>query len=164
MMTLAWWRTRPLLLVLAAGLGVLFLGVAWYLGSPLFIHTRLVEADQAGGQQTVVAQGTFSDRDAVHRGSGQARIVRDAAGRVRLRFENFRVTNGPDLWVFLTPHPAPDSHDEVNRDALQIGKLKAAEGAFTYELPAGTDPSRYRAVVIYCVPFRVIFSVAPLRQ
>jgi len=29
-------------------------------------------------------------------------------------------------------------------------------------IPANTDLSAYGSVVIYCVPFRVIFSVAPL--
>ena len=50
----------------------------------------------------------------------------------------------------------------MTRDALNLGRLKAPEGAFNYALPAGADPTRYGAAVIYCYRFRTIFSVAPL--
>ena len=140
--------------------------VAWWLGSPLFITTHLVETELPGGaapaQLTVVSQGNFTDADDFHKGSGLASIVRTPDGKAIVRFENFKVTNGPQLEVFLAPHPQPGNHDQVYADSLGLGALKASEGAFSYELPAGDDGARYQSVVIYCVPFRVIFSVASL--
>jgi hypothetical protein len=105
--------------------------------------------------------GSFADRDQVHRGSGQAILGQTPQGTTVLRFESFSVTNGPDLHVFLSRSPRPTSHDEVH-DGVYVGKLKASEGAFNYELPAGTDTAAIRSVVVYCVPFRVIFTSAPL--
>ena len=35
-------------------------------------------------------------------------------------------------------------------------------GNQNYEVPAGTDVSEYKTVVIYCVPFHVVFATAPL--
>ena len=118
------------------------------------------DSSSTAGQ--VVARGSFGNRDAVHRGSGNASLVRAADGKVLLRLDQFRVTNGPDLYVYLTPAAAPNSHDDVVKDALQVGRLKASEGGFGYELPPGTDISKFRAAVIYCYQFRTIFSIAPL--
>ena len=165
-LSLGWWRAHPILSVLALVVIAAGAAVAWWLGSPLFITTHLVETELPGGaapaQLTVVSQGNFTDADDFHKGSGVASIVRTPDGKAIVRFENFKVTNGPQLEVFLAPHPQPGNHDQVYADSLGLGALKASEGAFSYELPAGDDGARYQSVVIYCVPFRVIFSVASL--
>jgi len=80
---------------------------------------------------------------------------------VVLRFEGFRVTNGPDLHVLLSRRERPSTHDEVY-DGVYVGKLKASEGAFNYELPRDADLAGIRSVVVYCVPFQVIFTSARL--
>ena len=160
----SWWRARPLWFLgacLAAGTAA---GLLWYLASPLVIRTSLVESTSAipSGSQALL-RGAFADRDTIHRGSGTATLLRGPDGKSHLRLDSFRVTNGPDLFVYLTPAPSPGSHEDVTAGgALQVGRLKAAEGAFAYALPAGTDLSRFRSAVIYCFQFRTIFSVAPL--
>ncbi|HEU5317686.1 MAG TPA: DM13 domain-containing protein [Chloroflexota bacterium] len=160
--SLAWWRARPVVLGAVLTLTACALAVAWYLASPLFIRTRL--AEQLAATAAPLARGSFSDRDAVHRGSGTATLLRDTTGMAFLQLSDFRVTNGPDLYVYLTPIAAPNTHDDVTRGALQVGRLKASEGGFTYELPPGADPTAYRAAVIYCLQFRTIFSIAPLTR
>jgi hypothetical protein len=97
----------------------------------------------------------------VHRGSGQAILGRRSDGSAVLRLEELRVTNGPDLHVLLSRHAHPTSHDEVY-DGVYVGKLKASEGAFHYDLPRDADLAGIKSVVVYCVPFRVIFTSAPL--
>jgi hypothetical protein len=109
----------------------------------------------------ILGAGTFADRDQVHRGSGRAILGQTPGGASFLRFESFAVTNGPDLHVFLSRAVRPTSHDEVH-DGIYVGKLKASEGAFNYELPSGADLAGTKSVVVYCVPFRVIFTSAPL--
>lgn len=168
-------------------LAVVVGAAAWYLGSPLFIRTTLVEAQpealslapnasgprqqpsSSGTSSTpgvqsqamrVLGRGNFSDRDQVHRGSGQATLAHTADGAYLLRFEDFSVTNGPDLHVLLSKTERPSNHDEVY-DGIYVGKLKASQGAFHYELPSDADVAGVHSVVIYCVPFRVIFSSAP---
>jgi hypothetical protein len=111
----------------------------------------------------VLARGAFDERDAIHKGAGTASLVRRADGATLLQLEQFRVTNGPDLYVYLTPAAAPSSHDDVTRDAVRLGRLKATDGTFSYELPPGVDPRAFRSAVIYCFQFRTIFSVAQLR-
>jgi hypothetical protein len=160
-MVLAIARRRPWL-ASAGGLGlVLFVAAAWFLVSPLFIRSTLVEAP-AGAAAAPVARGTFNEIDAVHKGRGQAVLSRAPDGRLVVRLEEFSVTNGPDLHVFLSRHAAPTGDAQV-KDGVLLGKLKAPEGAFGYETETPLDPAEFKSVVIHCVAFRTIFSVAALR-
>jgi hypothetical protein len=45
-------------------------------------------------------------------------------------------------------------------DVLELGTLKATDGAFSYDLPTGTDPSSFASAVIWCKQFAVQFAVA----
>jgi len=176
---------------------------AWYLGSPLFIRTALIEPDpvaevvarptprapaptttpagpggsagppgaspttlEATPAPTVaptpfvpgsVASGTFKGEDDFHFGSGTASIIETAPGAYTLRFKDFSVRNGPDLFVYLSPDAKGYSPD-----ALKLGKLKATDGSFGYALPAGTDPTTFASAVIWCKQFSVQFAVARL--
>ena len=105
----------------------------------------------------VVAQGQFQNADDFHTGSGDALVIETAADAYSLRFENFSVRNGPDLFVYLSP-----TVDGEYDGALKIGKLKGTDGAFNYDIPAGTDISQYKSVIVWCDPFGVLFSFAPL--
>lgn len=112
---------------------------------------------------SVVKSGQFHDADSFHKGSGKATIYRLPEGRYVLRLEDFRVTNGPDLHVVLSPHPDPANRDDVmTAGFVDLGSLKGNIGNQNYELPNVDDPVTFGSVVIYCKPFRVVFSVAPL--
>ena len=111
----------------------------------------------------LVATGSFSDADAVHKGSGKALLYRLPDGQHLLRFEDFRTTNGPDLVVYLAAHPAPASADDVTDSGfISLGKLKGNVGNQNYLVPANIDVSTYRSAVIWCELFGVLFSPAPL--
>ena len=109
----------------------------------------------------MVAMGTFSDADEFHRGSGSATIFRGPDGNHILRFEDFMVTNGPALSVLLSTATGVTSSENLG-EYLDLGPLKGNIGNQNYEVPAGTDVSQYKTVVIYCVPFHVVFATAPL--
>jgi hypothetical protein len=108
-----------------------------------------------------VARGTFTGADGFHRGQGTATVYRLGDGLI-LRFEDFQVTNGPDLHVILAAHAAPKSSADVRQGYVEIAKLKGNVGEQNYTLPAGLRLEDYRTVVIYCQPFHVVFATAPL--
>lgn len=111
-----------------------------------------------------IASGMFRDADNFHKGSGVATIYRLPDGAGALRFENLNVTNGPDLRVLLSTHPDPQNKAELQEAGyLHIEKLKGNRGNQNYELPADADLESFGSVIIYCMPFNVIFSVAPLQ-
>ena len=172
------------LVVLAVGLPT-----AWYLGSPLFIRTALDEplptivpsvdgtpdpspttsppaltaapivTPEATPAPTLQPPrtGAFQGADEFHFGRGTASLIETAPGTWILRFDEFSVRNGPDLYVYLSPSP-----DGYVKGAIEIGTLKATDGAFNYEIPAGTDLSSVRSVIVWCKQFAVQFAVATL--
>lgn len=142
---------------LAVAIPALLIGVplAWYLGSPLFITTQLNEEPAVGGSS--VSSGLFQGADEFHFGSGRASVVASADGSLRVRFDDFAVRNGPDLFVYLSPDP-----NGAITGATELGALKASEGAFEYILPPGTDPAAIKSVVIWCKQFAVLFAHAPV--
>ena len=116
---------------------------------------------QMDASATVVKSGDFRDGDSFHKGSGTATIYRAPDGKHLLRLKNFRVTNGPDLRVLLVPASDPQGRDDV-QGYLELGKLKGNLGNQNYFLPDGEDATDYHSVVIFCYPFKVVFSVATL--
>ena len=116
-------------------------------------------------EATVLASGEFRDGDSFHKGSGDVALYKLAGGDHVLRFENLDVTNGPDLRVLLSPHADPMSKSELNDAGFELlAKLKGNKGDQNYEIPADIDVESVNSVIIYCYPFKVIFSVAPLEM
>jgi hypothetical protein len=70
--------------------------------------------------------------DGFHNAEGVAKIIQLADGTDILRLENFKATNGPDLYVYL-------STDKTNADIVNLGRLKGNIGNQNYLIPAGTD-------------------------
>ena len=154
--------------------------------SPLFYNRRVDEAFPAAASQATAAameampakpaataasagpvalsSGNFTRVDAIHSAEGTATIYRLEDGKLVLRLENFKSTNGPDLFVGLSGHPMPRSKSEVyDQGYVQIAPLKGNQGNQNYELPADIDLSVFKSVVIYCRAFNVVFSTAELK-
>jgi hypothetical protein len=189
-------RRRPRLTasILAIGL-VVALPMAWYLASPLFIRTELVEppvvaavdpvpTPQARSPQpastpdtevtaspstsptpaietppplATARSGEFQGTDEFHFGRGTATLLETAPGEWVLRFDDFSVRNGPDLFVYLSP-----AKDDYADGALEVARLKATDGSFNVPLPEGTDPSTHRSVLVWCKQFSHLFAFATL--
>ncbi len=110
-------------------------------------------------QHTITSMGTFKDADNFHRGTGTATVYTLTDGKHVLRFEDFSVTNGPALSVYLVR----SADGNVDSGFLNLGTLKGNKGNQNYEIPAGTDLAGYQSVVIWCVPFGVTFATASLQ-
>lgn len=185
------------LAIAAAVVAIPLLGLAWWLGSPLLLDSKVdetfpfsaeaevpedmtqeeVEANMAEAAEAKsetsedmpatepdlveVDSGQFVGADDFHQGSGQATIYRLPEGGRVLRLDEFMVTNGPDLHVLLVPHPDPQTSVDVE-GYLDLGSLKGNIGNQNYEIPADANLTQYGSVVIYCVPFHVIFATATL--
>lgn len=146
-------RLRPALPVCVA---LIVLTAAWSLGAPAGISAQ-------SAQPVFLATGNFVGADDSHKGEGKALVVQLPDGQRFLRFEEFRVTNGPDLYVYLSGHPAPRNRAQLHDGgAFEVGLLKGNVGNQNYPLPASVDPAKFRSVVIYCKRFSVLFATAEL--
>jgi hypothetical protein len=112
--------------------------------------------------QVEIANGAFTEIDPIHKAEGIVILYQFPDNSRILRFEDFRVTNGPDLRVILTRNPEPRAAEEVGTDYIELGSLKGNVGNQNYEVPSEVDLNVYRAVVIYSYPFKVVFSSAEL--
>lgn len=110
----------------------------------------------------VVAAGPFRSLD--YTTSGSASLVRLPGGGHAVQFEALDTTDGPDLYVYLSTVPAESEEAAFASGFTNLGKLKANKGNQVYEVPAGTDLSQVRSVVIWCERFAEGFGVAPLVQ
>ena len=93
--------------------------------------------------------------DGIHDAQGIAKVIPVESGGNVLRLEDLVVTNGPDLYVYL-------STDKSASDFVNLGRLKANIGNQNYPIPDGTDMSKYDTVLIWCRGFSVLFGSAEL--
>lgn len=156
--------------------GILVLGLAYYVISPLFRNIKLDQAipgqnndleikeamvtPNAGGQGTINEEsGSWPVAPVLgtlgHPASGTARLV-ESGGKKYVRYENYKTINGPDLFVYLAKDL--DASDFVN-----LGEIKATEGNFNYEIPDGVKVSDYPYVLTWCKQFGVLFNSAQIQ-
>jgi len=93
--------------------------------------------------------------DGIHNVEGIVRIISLENGDSVLRLENFKATNGPDLYVYLAT-------DTQSSEYISLGKLKANNGNQNYDIPENTNLEKYNKVLIWCKPFGVLFGSANL--
>jgi len=146
----------PALIVIAAA--------AWYAFRPerLFINQRVNEHfPTASAANNQLAAGQF--HSGAHETKGTATVFQLADGKKTLRLTNFATSNGPDVHVYLVAASDAKDNDTVTKsDYVDLGSLKGNIGDQNYELPAGADLAKYRAVTIWCKRFSVNFGTAPL--
>lgn len=102
----------------------------------------------------------FNMIDLVHKGQGQAAVYSDGEKNI-LRFENFSVTSGPDLFVYLSKEKNLDGLRPEIGEFVSLGKLKSSKGEQTYILPDNYED--YGSVLVWCRAFGVLFSVAEFK-
>ena len=117
------------------------------------------------GKPKTLETGTFHGR--VHKTSGRATVYQEADGKLMLRLTNFKTSNGPDVHVVLVATKDADvagNSLKSDTERIELGKMKGNEGDQNYEIPAGTDLTKFHVVSIYCVRFNANFGTAPLEK
>jgi len=156
--------------------------IAVYYASPLFINAtvdeplptavEMMEKDRAmmDKEKTAMMEkhepattlnGNFVGvGDGIHNAEGIAKVlaVNDGQSEHRiLRLENFKSTNGPDLYVYLSK----DARD-INDGYIELGRLKGNIGNQNYHIPEDVNLDEYSHVLIWCKQFSVLFGYANL--
>ena len=99
--------------------------------------------------------------DGIHNAEGIANVlaVHDGLTEHRiLRLENFKSTNGPDLYVYLSKNARGISDGYV-----ELARLKGNIGNQNYHIPDDVDLDEYSHVLIWCKQFSVLFGYADLK-
>ncbi|GAB4414853.1 MAG: hypothetical protein OHK0039_23040 [Bacteroidia bacterium] len=133
------------------------------------VDSVVVFVSDAGTSLLLQRQGVFMDGQGSYMADGQARLVQTAAGGLQLVFESdFRVSNGPSIYVFLAnktsgPFAYEQGGQRITVESAQItsARLTSFQGMRTYDLPADIDLEDYDYVVLYCI-LGPVFGYAPL--
>jgi hypothetical protein len=110
------------------------------------------ESETFPSKAKLISQATFKPR--AHEVEGEALLI-ESEKETTLRFENFETINGPNLHIYL-------SSDLEANDFIDLGKIKATKGNVNYKIPTNTNTTKYNKVLVWCVPFKVLFSYADL--
>ena len=96
--------------------GIIAIAVVGYTASPLFFDVTVNEEMPIAS--LTIPMGSFVGvGDGIHDAQGDVLIIESEDGSKFLRFENFKATNGPDLFVYLAT-------DETADDFVNLGMLK----------------------------------------
>ncbi len=106
---------------------------------------------KVAGQETDTSRNMLLGKfigvnDGIHNAEGVAKVIALDDGTSILRLENFKATNGPDLYVYL-------ARDKSASDIVNLGRLKGNIGNQNYPIPAGTDLTKYNTALIWCKAF-----------
>jgi len=85
--------------------------------------------------------------------SGEAKIYQDG-NQYKLQLDNFLITEGPDLKVYLSKSDTPN-------EFINLGNLTSAT---VYNIPQQVDFSQYKYVLIHCQQYNHLFAVSELMQ
>src|SRR3989338_9806830 len=144
---------------------ILFVAVVYFTG----LYTYFIRIDvqeevpvSSGPTESVrtIVSGIFGEIDVVHKGSGTAKLL-EVNGKRILRLEDFNVTSGPDLHVYLSESKIPTGDIKSLDKYIDLGLLKGTSGNQNYEIP---EPFRgYDTVVIWCQRYGVLFTYAVMK-
>jgi len=162
---------KKYLLIGAIIVVLILLGIYYFGFQTFFIENRVSEelpqmtqnTEKLTSQKpTIVKQGNFVDADFFHKGTGKAYILEYPDGKRILRFEEFEVVNGPDVYVYFSPAINPSGDLKSLGDFIDLGRLKGNVGNQNYELP-DIDLEKYNSIVLWCKRFGVLFPYTVLK-
>ena len=99
-----------------------------------------------------VAAGNFMPTSGI-KVAGSAKIYLNG-NQNEIRLENFSVSSGPDLKVYLSKNATPT-------DFVNLGNLTSST---VYAIPTQINVSAYKYVLIHCQQYSHLFAVAQLSQ
>ncbi|WP_162126375.1 DM13 domain-containing protein [Flavobacterium phycosphaerae] len=85
--------------------------------------------------------------------TGEAKIYLEN-GVYKLQLEDFTISDGPDLKVYLSKSNTPT-------DFVNLGNLTSQT---VYAIPTSVDVAAYSHVLIHCQQYNHLFAIAPLTQ
>lgn len=133
------------------------------------VEAARIEAERIEAEKAAAAASAYK----VISSSGWRKKSYSVAGKWSLSSENgvmrvnldsqFSTRRAPDLKIFLSPlSPDELTGRNATQGALLISPLQSNRGAQSYTVPAGTNLSRYKTILIHCEAFSKLWSVSGL--
>lgn len=97
----------------------------------------------------------LKDSDALHWGEGAVTVTATTVSLLG------RLSPGPDFKLYLSPEFVETEADfkRLKGSMVRVGDVKTFEN-FVVTLPAGVDPAKYAAVIVWCETFGEFITAA----
>jgi len=125
-----------------------------------------IKKNPANFQQAGGLSGKFIKIELFHRARGDVFLLSSQQGKSTKQSlvvfdDNFSVTPGPDLYVYLS------TESKITKgqlgEYLDLGLIKGTKGGQAYIINQPIqDLKKYKSVVIWCKQFEILFSYATL--
>jgi hypothetical protein len=157
-------NTRKALLLVASHVAVAAVGfAAGIYALPILIAPAAptmedIKAATAHAQFTGRFRRDLKDSDSLHWGEG---VVSIAPNAIAL---SGRLAPGPDYKLYLSPEFVETEADfnRLKKSMVRVGDVKTFEN-FVVPVPAGIEPAKYSAVVVWCETFGQFITAAKYR-
>lgn len=132
---------------------------------PLFLFAMLLmpaTTAMAAAGDTAVHAGTWAKK--TYSASGSWKIVKNGDDHFVVLDSKFKTKKAPDLKLFLTKNTASGlTGKNATKDAVRIAKLTSHKGTQRYKLPAGTNPSDYKTLIIHCEQYSKLWVTGTIK-
>ena len=114
--------------------------------------------DMIPGDKNRSGMGTFTSY--AHNLSGQAVLLQDDAGSNTIRLEDFNMTSGPDVYVFVSR-----SNNYSKGNVIEVAKLTSGytDSDINFNFTSAAFTSEHKFVLVYCVQYNSLFGYAELK-
>jgi hypothetical protein len=121
------------------------------------LPTQVVN-NMATNVSDTIGQGTFTSYE--HGLGGRAILYNETTGARTLRLENFNMTPGPDVYLFLS---TTSSYSAAN--VIEIQKLTTGYSNSNINFPVNSTnyTPAHKYVLVYCIQFSSLFGYAELK-
>jgi hypothetical protein len=150
--------SHTLVLTLGFALGVYFLPIIVAERGPSAAEVAAATSTPAAQRCEAQLRRDLKGSDTFHWGEGKITVTSNAIAH------EGKLAPGPDYKLYLVPEFVDDeaSFLKIKQQSLRVGEIKSYDG-FIVNLPAGTDITRYKAVLIWCERFGEFISAASYR-
>ena len=114
--------------------------------------------DAAPSNSTVFKMGMFVSY--AHGLDGTAALYVDPAGAKVLRFENFTMSQGPDVYVYLSK-----ANNFSKANVIEVSKLTDghSKSNINFKVTSPSYTSDHKFVLVYCVQYNSLFGNTELK-
>jgi hypothetical protein len=115
---------------------------------------------------TIIATGSFAPLSPGLFASGAFEIRQDAGKYTLALAGEFKVSDGPDLFLTFNPLPvAKVTGENAKTYSLKITpELRSLQGAQTYDLPGDFAVEKYGSLLIYCWKFDHLYAGGEVKK
>ncbi len=152
--------SRPLIAALVIAVIAISAFSLWWFSPVLFPVDQTEPEDET--EFTVLLSGNLQEVDSVHKGSGTVQLVESNIGSQSVRFVDVSITDGPDLYIYLSKQSSFSGIYDGPGEYVSLGRTLKVTGNFTASVPDGVDGTEYASVLVWCQSFSVLFTYAVL--